>query len=163
MDRKNMFFGVVMIMAGVLIGLKGLGLIPGISMLFILAGGFLAAYFVFNRNIGFLIPGCVLAAIATFTTLEETMKINGLYFLLLLGLAFFAIFLIHTMHLRTDEWGKRYWPLFPGAILFVIGTLVLGAQAEMDDPGRKIINLIIPVLLIAVGLVVLFGRTKKSS
>lgn len=150
-----MFFGIVLIMAGFLIGLVTMGLIPGISMLFILAGGFLAAYFVFDRNIGFLIPGLILAAVATFLTLEETSRINGVYILLLLGLAFLAIFLTHTMHLKTGDWGSRYWPLFPGAILIAIGTLVLGAQQGMFELNRKIINMITPVLLIVVGLIVL--------
>jgi hypothetical protein len=163
MDRKNIFLGIVLIMAGILIGLSALNLMPKISILFILAGGFLVAYFVFDRNIGFLIPGCILAAIATFITLGWQNGFNGIYILLLLGLAFFAIFLIHTMHIKTNQWGDRYWPLFPGSILMIIGTLILNAQLDPLDPNRKIITMITPVFLIVIGMVILFGGTKKSS
>jgi hypothetical protein len=161
MDRKNVFLGIVLVMAGIWMGLSALNLMPKISILFILAAGFLVAYFVFNRNIGFLIPGCILAAIATFVTLGQQNGFNGIYVLILLGLAFFAIFLIHTMHIKTDQWGDKYWPLFPGSILIIIGTLILNAQLDPLDPNRQIITMITPAFLIIIGIIILFGGTKK--
>lgn len=163
MDRNNVFFGVVLIMIGILVGLVTLHLIPGLSLLFILAGSFLAAYFVFHRNIGFLIPGCILAAVATFVTIESAHRISGFYMILFLGIAFLAIFFIHTMHLKTNYWGERNWPLFPGAILSVLGSLLLSAQSQWFGIDRKIFSMIVPVLLVVVGVALLFGERKKTN
>lgn len=163
MDRKNVFLGIVLVLVGILMALSALNLMPKFNILFILAAGFLVAYFVFNRNIGFLIPGCILAAIATFITLGQRNGFNGIYVLILLGLAFFAVFLIHTMHIKTNQWGDRYWPLFPGSVLLIVGTLILNAQLDPMDPQRKIITMIAPVFLIIIGVIILFGGTKKSN
>jgi hypothetical protein len=149
-------------MAGVIIALASLNIIPKISFLFILAAGFLVAYIIFSRNIGFLIPGCILGAVATFVTLGQQYGFNGIYILILLGLAFLAIFLIHTAYLKTNRWGERYWPLFPASILIITGTLILNAQLNPLDPARKFINIITPAFLIIIGIVILFGKTKKS-
>jgi hypothetical protein len=163
MDRKNVFLGVVLVLVGILMALSALNLMPKFSILFILAAGFLLAYFVFNRNIGFLIPGCILAAVATFITLGQQNGFNGIYILILLGLAFFAIFLIHTVHIKTNQWGDKYWPLFPGSVLIIVGTLILNAQLDPMDPQRKLITMVAPAFLIIIGIIILFGGTKKPS
>lgn len=162
MDRKNVFLGIILVVLGIWLALSALDLIPDINFLFILATGFLVAYVVFGRNIGFLIPGCILAAIATFVTLGQMNGFNGIYVIILLGLAFVAIFLIHTMHIRTKDWGEKYWPLFPGSILLIVGTLILNAQLDPLDPKRQLFNMITPALLIIIGIIILFGGTKKS-
>jgi hypothetical protein len=163
LDRKNLFFGAILIMIGILVALVTLRVVPTIGMLYVPAGCFLAAYIVFHRNIGFLIPGCVLAAVATFVTLQQENEINSIFMVLFLGIAFLAVFFIHTMHLKTFYWGERNWPLFPGVILIVIATLVLNSQREWLGLDRKVFNMIIPVLLIAVGIILLFGERKKPS
>jgi hypothetical protein len=163
MERKNVFLGVILVLVGVWLALSALHMMPNINFLFILAGGFIVAYFVFNRNLGFLIPGCILAAVATFITLGQQHGFNGIYILILLGLAFIAIFLIHTLYIKSGQWGDRYWPLFPGSILIIIGTLILNMQLGSSDPMRQLINMVTPGLLILLGIIILFGGSKKSS
>ena len=163
MDRKNVLLGIILVTVGAVMGLIALEIIPGISMLFVIAGGFLAAYFVFGRNIGFLIPGCVITAIAAYSTWNQMVPgLDGIYFLLLLGAAFIAVFLIHTMHLQTNYWGERYWPLFPGTILTGIAGLTLSQRPNYWDLDRKLFSLIVPAFLVIVGILVLVGGNRRT-
>jgi len=155
--------GLVLIIAGVVFGLTALELIHGVNVLYVIAGCFIAAYVVFGRNLGFLIPGCILGAIALFSTIDSYFDVDGAVLLIMLGLAFLAVFLIHTIKAKEGGWGERYWPLFPAACFLVIGGVITAVHNNIFDFNLKYLNLITPAVLIAAGIIVLLSgkRIKK--
>lgn len=148
--------GVILVALGIFLTLVTFNLIPGSSILFIFALGFLYAYYKFGKNIGFLIPGLIFVAIGIFTILEEAWNIGGIYFLLFLGLAFILIFLIHTSKIQTKDYGERYWPLYPGFILTGLSLILIFQQKV-----AKYLNIVIPLLLILIGFLILIRGQKK--
>lgn len=160
MGRENMeaqrLLAIILISLGIILTLTTLNVIPGSSILFILAIGFLYAYYKFRKNIGFLIPGVLFIAIGVFSILKEIWNIDGLYFLLFLGLAFISIFLIHTSKITTGNVGERYWPLYPGFILTGLSLILIFQQSV-----AQYLNLIVPLLLILIGVIMMIKGSKK--
>lgn len=149
--------GIILLSLGIFLTLITFNIIPSSSVLFVFALGFLYSYYKFGRNIGFLIPGLIFVAIGTFTILEETWGIGGIYFLLFLGLAFIFVFTIHTSKIPSKDYGEKYWPLYPGLILTGLG-LILIFQKETAQH----LNILIPILLILIGFVMLIRGAQKS-
>ncbi|MGB9858061.1 MAG: hypothetical protein ACPLKX_08005 [Dictyoglomaceae bacterium] len=140
----------ILIALGILLTLVTFNLIPDSSILFIFGFGFITAYYIFKRNLGFLIPGCIITAVAIFAILKDIWDIDGIYFLLFLGLAFLAIFFIHTSKLNISNLGEKYWPLYPGFILIGISIVLLIFQEN-----ARLLGIIIPLFLIAIGVIML--------
>ncbi|MCS7201814.1 MAG: hypothetical protein NZ841_03450 [Dictyoglomus sp.] len=149
--------GIILISFGIFLILINFNLIPGSAILFIFALGFLYAYYKWGRNLGFLIPGLIFLAIGTFTILEKTWNIGGIYFLLFLGLAFIFVFLLHTSKLPSKDYGERYWPLYPGFILTGL-SLILIFQQRL----AMYLNIVIPILFILIGVLMLIKGFKKT-
>jgi hypothetical protein len=155
--RGNWILGLVLILLGLVflaqqfypdvfgdwMWLAGLGLI------------FLVAY-VFSRQYGFLIPGCILGALGIGVGLIETGMLTGEgedgVIVLALGLGFLAIWLIDLLVARGRAAG--WWPIIPGGILALVGAGILsGNEAWMDDIGQWW-----PVIFIIVGVWILLER-----
>src|SRR5436190_3339359 len=143
--------------------LIGLGLIFFAAQWFTDAGALVlgAVAFVFlvmfaaTRTIGFLIPGAIIGGLAVGVGLEGLgYGMNGSAVVLGLSAGFLAIFVANVLLRMPAYW----WPLIPGGILGVVGTstLVGGTAAE------RVVALAWPLVLIAVGLLVLVGRTHQA-
>lgn len=141
--------------------LIGVGLIFFVAQWFSADGPFVlgALSFVFlalfaaTRKIGFVVPGAILGGLAIGTGLEQAgYSMNGSAVVLGLSAGFIAIFVANVAARVPASW----WPLIPGGILGVVGTsnAVGGTEAE------RFIALAWPVVLIAVGVFVLFDRTR---
>jgi hypothetical protein len=170
MNRKNVIFGSILVIAGLYIALNTLGLLPGFNYLYLLSAGFIAAYLLFDKNLGFLIPGCILGAIALFSTAQSMISgLDGSWFIVFLATGFLAIFLIHTLHVRKVSWGERYWPLFPAASLLLIGSFIILVEKDLlriDLEHLKYLNLIFPAAAVITGVIILArsisGRNSRS-
>jgi len=162
MNQKSVLIGLILLMTGLVTGLSSLELLPENSGLYIVAGAFLAAYIFVRRKLGFLIAGLMAGTVAAFTSLKDYLgPKDGVYFLIFLGLAFIAIFFIHTFRINKEGWGVRYWPLFPGISLIMIGSLVALVQNGILDFDLKYLNLITPVTLAIIGVAVMAKGLRK--
>jgi hypothetical protein len=117
----------------------------------LLIGLGLLGAFAYTRLYGYLIPGGIMAGlgggiIASFT-LDLTGQQTGGAIVLGLGLGFLSIWVIGSI-LRLAE--NHWWPLIPGGILAVVGSvLLIGGEAVniLDYWG---------LVIVAIGLLVLW-------
>ncbi len=160
MDKKKL--GILLIAIGVFILLNTLNLISDDNFLYLLSGGFLLTYFVLGArkhygNIGFLIPGTVLLAIALFSDLQRIEFIDNLgggVFFIMLGLSFTAV-LIHTS--AFEKWD---WPIYPAGALIIFGLFVIFIDNNDFIQNQKYLNYITPVVLIVLGSYFLYQNKK---
>ncbi len=168
--QRQIGLGVFMIGIGTLILLAQQGWLGEHLVLYFLAVSFFSLYKFLGGanhygNVGLLIPGLVLAAVALFATLEENLATAflgpGLFFVLLSG-AFCAVYLVHTRRAGGD-WGRTKWPLIPASVL--AGVAVLTSISEQLHTWRQsqFFSWIAPAALILVGLyLVLFKDTRRN-
>jgi len=155
MNRKSAW-GFVLIVLGVVLGLIQQDLIDGLWLLPAFSLTLLTLYVSFgghrhDANLGFLIPGCILAVVGGYSLLEEYGVLpddSGSIFLFMFGAAWLVIMFVHTVHAEDRHWGARYWPIFPALGLMVPGTLAaLDWRYSLQLP-----ELVLPLGLIAVGI-----------
>lgn len=118
---------------------------------------FLSLYFVKKMH-GFIYPGCILPAIGTHTLIEELFILDmGWSFFLLLGLSFYAIYIIDGI-----QWGRK-WPLIPGTILVGLsGLFFLTSREILSLEFWKIVSYTWPALLILIGIRIVYNNTRKN-
>lgn len=113
------------------------------------------ALFASTRALGFLIPGAILGGLAIGVGLEDAgYGMNGSVVVLGLAAGFFTIFVANVLMRAPAYW----WPLIPGGILGLVGTssAVGGTEAE------RTIALVWPLVLVAVGVLILFDRARPA-
>ncbi len=160
---KNFKVGIILVGFGVFLLLNQMNIFSGQMFLAFLAIGFFVVYILLGArksygNMGFLIPGVVLLALAAFTSGDVSR--NPSLFFLFLSLAFWAVLLIHTLWFTGEDWGTRFWPLFPAGGLMLFSGFIYGVQVlEWDVRPLNLGNYIIAAVLIGVGLRMLL---KKS-
>ncbi len=165
MKNSQVFKGILLLGAGVLMLLANLEVLSGLWFLYALSLGFLTAYFFLGRNLGFLIPGNMIGAIAIFASLNERfIEVSPAWLFVFFAAAFFIVYFIHTRNLETSDRGERIWPLFPGTALLLVGILVYVVESQLlDARNLRYINYIFPVALILIGFTVLVkGVSTKS-
>lgn len=162
MEKKKL--GIILIVIGFFILFNSLNLIGEDVFLYLLSGGFLLAYFLLGarkhyRNIGFLIPGAVLLAVALFSDLQNLEFFNNLgggLFFILLGFAFFIVFI------HTNAFTKWDWPIYPAASLILFGIFIIFLEKSDFLAELRYINYIISLVLIAVGAYILLKTNKNK-
>lgn len=149
MQRRDQWVGgavLIVIGAGIL-----LGQLFGDAEQYILLGigVLLLVLFAVSRNPGTLIGGGIVTGLGVGVVIaaNTTGDIAGAAVLFGLGLGFAGVWLVGTL-MRIPE--TTVWPLIPGAILVVIGFVVL-AGPEMAET----FEMLWPVLLIGIGVVVI--------
>jgi hypothetical protein len=114
------------------------------------------ALWIGTRRYGFSIPALIMAGLAVGVGWEDSLTSqSGGEVVLGLAAGFIAIFVVNVFAKRPAEW----WPLIPGGILATIG----GSQVLEDTQYANTIAQLWPVVLIAVGLVVLFANFRGST
>jgi hypothetical protein len=109
----------------------------------LLLGLIFAVLYTRRRDLGMLIPACILLAVGTF--IIWLVDISPFMIFFALGTAFIAIFLIHTLWHRESGW---FWPLIPGGILLTLGTvLTIGESLEGEQFVAAILGLPALILL----------------
>jgi hypothetical protein len=158
--RDQWVGGAVLITIGVALLL---GQLVGDAEQFVLLGIGLVLLLLFavSRNPGTLIGGGIVTGLGAGVLVAANTEgeIAGAAVLFGLGFGFLGVWLVGTL-MRIEE--TKIWPLIPGAILIVVGIVVLaGTEAA------RTLERLWPVALIGVGVVVLLaalrGRGNGSS
>ena len=110
-----------------------------------------------TRNLGLYIPGFILlglgAGLAAMTLLPPEDK-NWPLILIGLGLGFLAIWPTFTMPQREHP-----WPLYPGAILTLLGLLFLMAMYQVFGLTMESLASVLrwwPLILVVIGAVIIY-------
>lgn len=148
--RQRMIAGISVISLGLVLWwlqrTEGLG--PW-AVFFLIGGLFLAGY-LYRREYGFLVPGCIMLGLGSGGVFENARFGMGNSTVLGLGAGFVAIYLIALLYERKSHW----WPLIPGVALILYG--IRGAQRIVEWSVRNW-----PVFLVIIGLMILFGAFGK--
>ncbi len=123
------------------------------SVLFFVIGSLFLGAYLYSKNYGLLIPGCLLLGLGAGTLLENMEQLDEPW-QIGLGAGFVAIFVITLLYERRAHW----WPLIPG------GVLLLSAFAFGDELMRFLFSGGWPLVLVVIGVVILLGAfTKRGS
>jgi hypothetical protein len=151
------------IVAALLIVIGGLALvanltgaaITGLSIPLAIGIAFVVAY-AMTRKYGFLVPAGVLTGFGTGLLVASLLDVtdNAAFILIGGGVGFLLIYIVDIV---VSGSALRWWPLIPGGILTAVGTSI--AQQE---EGLKQLGMWWPVVLIALGVLLLFGRRSQS-
>jgi hypothetical protein len=130
-----------------------------ITPLFIPLGiglAFLVAY-VFTRKYGFLVPAGVLTGFGCGAVAASMWNFadSGALIVVAGGLGFLIIYVVDILMSGSM---LRWWPVIPGGILTMVG-----ASVAADSQGLRQVGMWWPLLLIAFGLLILFGRRRPQS
>jgi len=161
MQRRDQWVGgavLIAIGAGLLLG----QLVEDAEQFILLGIGLtLLVLFAVSRNPGALIGGGIVTGLGAGVLVAANTEgdIAGAAVMFGLGLGFIGVWLV-GMLMRIKE--TTIWPLIPGAILVVLGFVVLAGSET-----AQAFELLWPVALIGLGVVVLLaavrGRGKDSS
>lgn len=165
MGRKRSITGIFLIMGGILVALGNFNMIKELVVLPIISLGFLFVYFYLGAwkrrgNIGFLIPGVIVGIVGVYSILDSGGYIpvgSESIFLLMLGIGFLLIMVIHTIRIEGAIWGERYWPVFPSCVLLTIGSIGL-----ITEENSTMTGLIMPTFLILIGVYILLKPLIKG-
>jgi hypothetical protein len=141
----------IALLAGQLLGNSGQFVLLGIGIV-------LLVLFVISRSPGTLIGGGIVTGLGAGVLVAANTQgdIAGSAVLFGLGLGFIGVWLVGTL-MRVPE--TAIWPLIPGVILVLVGTIVLAGSETADTIG-----ILLPVVLIGFGVVVvLVGLWRRDS
>ena len=155
MQRRDQWVGGAVLIAigaalllGQLVGETGQFVLLGLGLVLLLL-------FAVSRNPGTLIGGGIVTGLGVGVVIAANTSgdIAGAAVLFGLGLGFVGVWLVGTL-MRIEE--TTIWPLIPGAILVVLGFVVL-AGPEMAEAFAWLW----PVLLIVLGVVVIAAAVLR--
>ncbi len=161
-DPRDKYFGAFILIAIGLLALVanltqsellGVLIVPMLGLIFL-------AWGLFSRRFEFIIPGCILSGIGFSILLSiEILKLQetvaGGVVILGLALGFVAITFISTFISPH----RHFWALIPGAVLGVVGVLLL-----IGGDAMKLLTILgqfWPVILVAIGVYVLIQPKKR--
>lgn len=123
--------------------------------------GVLFVFIYYSKHIeGFIFPGVILPAIGIYLLLLRLL--NDRYaspsIFLLLGFAFYAIYLIAYME-------KSNWPLIPANILIIAGIIAYGVSFDIITWHMIYLkkDYIWPLLMIGAGVLILLSRFRRRT
>ncbi len=120
------------------------------SVLFFVIGSLFLGAYLYSKNYGLLIPGCLLLGLGAGTLLERMNRLDEPW-QIGLGAGFVAIFVISLLYEKRAHW----WPLIPGSIL------LLSAFALGEDLMRFLFSGGWPLVLVAIGVLIVLGSFRK--
>ncbi len=152
-QRSRVISGVTLIGIGLLLfWLTRVEDIADSVLFFVIGSLFLGAY-LYSKNYGLLIPGCLLLGLGTGTLLERMDRLDQPW-QIGLGAGFVAIFVIALLYEKRTHW----WPLIPG------GVLLISAFAIGEELRRFLFSGGLPLVLVVIGVIILLGTfTKRGS
>jgi len=136
--------GITLIAIGLLLfWLDRSGRIGQDMVLFVVGSVFLGAY-LYSKNFGLLIPGCLLLGLGAGRALANV-QIG-------LGSGFIAIYLIALLYEKRSPW----WPLIPGGVLLV----------QAFSSTQAVVNFMFnnwPLGLVVIGIFILISTFRRKS
>ena len=149
MNRNRMLAGLSLVVVGlVLLWLQLMDDVRAPVPLLVI-GSLLIAGYLMRRAYGLLVAGCIVLGIALGQVAEQVVSGISNAGGIGLGAGFLAIYVVDRAHSRSAHW----WPLIPGTILVVSGVATITSIGDY----------VWPVVLIAVGLGLMFGFTRRRS
>jgi hypothetical protein len=143
-NRAKVIPGLILILLGIAFLLaQYLEFSPGLVLT--LLGLVFVLLYVIMRTYGLLVPGCILTGLGLGLMFDRPPLVAQVAVPIGLGFGFLAIFVVQLVVMRTTHW----WPLIPGGILVLVGVADGVPQAQM------LIEKGWPLILVAIGLVVL--------
>lgn len=140
--KKNLYLGIFLVIIGIFMLLSNYLKIDSRNYFLLIMGIVFIIAYLFRKNYGFLIPGCILLGIALGTIFgAETIGI---------GVGFAAIYVIHKLYARISHW----WPLIPAVIFLGISL------QEQELIGQISAAVFWGIVLIIVGLLILIKKNK---
>lgn len=112
-------------------------------------------------SVGFLIPTAILSMIY----ITENYVIvafpgfDGMLMTMSIGLAFIAVFLLHTVRFK-GQW-NRFWPLVTGIVIILFGALEGVVDLTQLQWLNGILNNLGALFLIVIGLWLAFYKGRK--
>lgn len=162
-EQPFMIFGGIFTAIGIMSVLKDIRLFR-MDFTFetvLIALGIIFILLFYSKQIqGFIFPGTILPAIGIYSILIR--MFNDRYvsssLFLLLGFAFYTIYFLAYM-------GRSAWPLIPATILLLTGIVSYVFSFELITWNMIHLNwdYILPLLLVAAGLLILFSKLKRKS
>ncbi len=151
-DRQKFTAGMVLVLFGLGFFLvQRLDAIGNEVIMLIIGAAFLVAYF-FQKAYGLLVPAGILLGIGTGQLLQGQYWWANEGVQLGLGVGFLSIYVIAKLYQGTSHW----WPLIPGVILVIVGL----------PRTARVFRVLFdnwPLVLVAIGLIVLIGAFRKSA
>jgi len=129
----------------------------GQSVVFFVVGSLFLGAYLYSRNYGLLIPGCLLLGLGAGTTLGRMDMLENPW-PVGLGAGFIAIFVIALLYEKRSHW----WPLIPGGILLINAFAIGERLMEFLFRGGW------PLVLVMIGVFILIGalgdrRSRKGT
>ncbi|NIM01234.1 MAG: hypothetical protein GTN89_10475 [Acidobacteria bacterium] len=122
----------------------------GQSLLFFVIGSLFLGAYLYSKNYGLLIPGCLLIGLGSATLLRRMDGLDNPW-QVGLGAGFVAIWLIALIYEKQSHW----WPLIPGGILLVTAFSIGDDLMEFLFTGGW------PLVLVIIGLIIVLGSFSK--
>jgi hypothetical protein len=122
------------------------------ALLVLLGTAFVGAY-LYYRNYGYLVPGCLLCGFGAGRMWSATTFSVGDPTMIGLGAGFIAIYLVALLYQRKSPW----WPLIPGCLLLLLGLGFKGGIQYLFENW--------PLILILVGVILVvsaFVRLRRA-
>jgi len=120
---------------------------------------FLVAYAV-SRKYGYLVPGGILTGIGAGLLAASLFRVadadTGAYAAIGGGISFLLIYAVDVLITAS---AARWWPVIPGTLMVVAGTGMVSGNQELI----RQLGLWSPVLLIALGVVILVARLRRPA
>ena len=149
-QRSRVISGVTLIGIGLLLfWLTRVEDIADSVLFFVIGSLFLGAY-LYSKNYGLLIPGCLLLGLGAGTLLEKMDRLDEPW-QIGLGGGFVGIFVIALLYEKRAHW----WPLIPGGVLLI----------SAFEIGEELMQFLFsggwPLVLVVIGVIILLGSFKK--
>ena len=162
-EQPFIIFGVIFSAIGLMSVLRDIRLFR-IDMTFetlLVALGIIFIFIYYLRHIeGFIFPGMILPAIGVYLILLKYFsdRYAAPSIFLLLGFAFYAIYLIAYM-------GKSGWPLIPASILLLVGIFAYAVSFKVITLNMIYLkrDYIWPLLMIGAGVLILISRFRRRT
>lgn len=160
MRRSRSFVGPVILIViglGALVSNLGGDWFAGSFVPLAIGFAFLVAYAA-SRKYGYLVPGGILTGIGASLLAASVFRVTdtdaGAYAAIGGGIGFL---LIYALDLLVSASAHRWWPVIPGSLTVVAGAGMMSGSQELI----RQLGLWSPVLLIALGVVILVARLRK--
>jgi len=169
--RSRLILGIGLILVGILNILGYFNLISENIALPVISIFLFTLYFIFGgrkyyKNVGFLIPACILSLIQVGVFIEQINDISsleGTIFLGLIGTAFLLVYYIHTFWYKRARFGSRHWPLITALSIYIFSGLAYLAEHLNLKYVEIILSNIWPVVLIIVGITFIIKNITRKS
>lgn len=164
--KKNIFFAITILLTGVLMLLRNIGLIKNNVSFFIVGFGLMAAYILMGyhtkyKNILILIPSLILISLAILEFVLNNYNVYSIdysIFLSLLGLCCILIYIIHTRKQNFKLFKRKYWIIYLSILFISLSTIYKFKFTNI----YLMLRYLWPFILLSIGIFIFIGDYKEE-